>query len=138
MNKNEFENTSGHKATTSNKLKILIAEDDYVSYLYISTILKNIAKELIHAKTGIETIELCKKHPDIDVILMDIKMPILNGYEATKKIREFNKDVTIIAQTAYALSGDNEKAIDAGCSDYITKPINKEILLQKLDKQRSS
>ena len=138
MNKNEFENTSAHKATTSNKLKILIAEDDYISYLYISTILKNMATELIHAKTGIETIELCKKHPDIDVILMDIKMPLLNGYEATKKIREFNKDVRIIAQTAYALSGDNEKAIDAGCSDYITKPINKEILLQMLDKQKNS
>ncbi|MGK0411929.1 MAG: CheY-like chemotaxis protein [Polaribacter sp.] len=138
MPKNEIENTAPNKDTTSNKLKILIAEDDYVSYLYISTILKNIAKELIHAKTGVEVIELCKKHPDIDVILMDIKMPILNGYEATKKIREFNTDIIIIAQTAYALSGDNKKAIDAGCNDYITKPINKEILFQVLDKQRNS
>jgi CheY-like chemotaxis protein len=138
MHNNEIENTAPNKATTSNKLKILIAEDDYVSYLYISTILKNRAKELIHAKTGAEAIEFCKKHPDIDVILMDIKMPILNGYEATKRIREFNTDVTIIAQTAYALSGDNEKAIDAGCNEYITKPINKEILFQLLDKQRNS
>lgn len=138
MNKNEIENTDPNKATTTNKLKILIAEDDYISYLYISSILKSRATELIHAKTGIEAIELCKKHPDIDIILMDIKMPLLDGYKATKKIREFNKEVQVIAQTAYALVGDREKAIDAGCNDYITKPINKEILFQLLDKQINS
>lgn len=138
MNKNEIENTDPNKATTTNKLKILIAEDDYISYLYISSILKSRETELIHAKTGIEAIELCKKHPDIDIILMDIKMPLLDGYKATKKIREFNKEVKIIAQTAYALVGDREKAIDAGCNDYITKPINKEILFQLLDKQINS
>jgi len=116
-------------------LKILIAEDDYVSYLYISTVLKAVAKEILHAKTGAEAIELCKQHPDIDIILMDIKMPGVNGYEATTEIRAFNKDVKIIAQTAFALSGDAEKAIEVGCNDYITKPIDKKLLMKMLNTQ---
>ena len=65
---------------------------------------------------------------------MDIKMPGLDGYEATRKIRQFNKDVIIFAQTAFALTGDREKAIEAGCNDYIAKPIQKEKLLELLKK----
>jgi two-component system, cell cycle response regulator DivK len=63
---------------------------------------------------------------------MDLKLPLLSGYEATRQIRAFNPDVPIIAQTAYALSGDNEKALAAGCNNYITKPIKKEELLAKI------
>ncbi|MCF8298326.1 MAG: PAS domain S-box protein [Saprospiraceae bacterium] len=114
------------------KLKILIAEDEEVSFKHLSIILKNIGKEILHAKTGIEAIELFQKNPDIDLVLMDIKMPIMGGHEATRKIREFNKDVIIIAQTAYALEGDKEKALEAGCDDYISKPINKDELLEKI------
>ncbi|HKJ78664.1 MAG TPA: response regulator, partial [Prolixibacteraceae bacterium] len=69
---------------------------------------------------------------DLDLILMDLKMPKLDGINATKKIREFNKKIPIIAQTAYALAGDKEKALDAGCNDYISKPINKEELIGKI------
>lgn len=69
-----------------------------------------------------EAVQICRNNPDIDLILMDIKMPELNGYEATKQIRQFNKDVIICAQRAYALLGDKEKAIEAGCNDYISKP----------------
>jgi CheY-like chemotaxis protein len=65
---------------------------------------------------------------------MDIQMPEMGGYEATKQIREFNKEVIIIAQTAYGLAGDKEKALDAGCNDYISKPIKKEVLLHKIGK----
>ena len=65
-----------------------------------------------------------KNNPDIDLILMDIKMPDMNGYDATRKIREFNSEVIIIAQTAYAFSDDKEKALNAGCNDYISKPID--------------
>ena len=75
---------------------------------------------------------VCRDNPDIDLILMDIKMPELDGYEATRQIRQFNREVTIIAQTAYALSGDREKALEAGCNDYISKPIKKEDLVELL------
>ncbi len=67
-------------------------------------------------------------------MLMDIKMHETDGYEATRQIREFNKDVIIIAQTAYALTGDREKAFEAGCNDYLSKPIKKGVLMGKIDK----
>ncbi len=104
-------------------LKILIAEDDEVSALFITTVLEKISREILYAETGVEAIDVCRNNPDIDLVLMDIKMPVLNGYEAVKQIRNFNKEVIIFAQTAYALSGDREKAIMAGCNDYISKPI---------------
>jgi signal transduction histidine kinase len=104
-------------------LRILLAENDYASIMYISAIIENISKELIVVKTGIEAVETCRKHEDIDVILMDINMLEMDGYEATRQIRQFNKKVIIIAQTAFGLPGDYEKAIDAGCNDYISKPI---------------
>ena len=77
---------------------------------------------------------VCRTNPDLDLILMDIQMPELNGYEVTRQIRQFNKDVVIIAQTAFGLSGDREKAIEAGCNDYIAKPINKAELLSLIQK----
>lgn len=115
-------------------LKILIAEDDEASHFLLSLILGDISQDLIHARTGLEAIELCRDNPDIDLILMDIKMPIISGYEATQHIREFNKDVIIIAQTAYGLSGDKENAISAGCNDYLSKPIIKDKLLSTIKK----
>jgi len=119
------------KKSIAKKLKILLAEDDEISRNYISIILKNYAYELLEAKTGVEAVELCRKNQDIDLILMDIKMPEMDGCETTQKIRAFNNEVIIIAQTAYGLSGDKEKAIKAGCNDYISKPIIK-TNLQKL------
>jgi CheY-like chemotaxis protein len=109
-------------------LKIMIAEDDETSRNYISLIINDFSAKILEARTGIETVELCRNTKDLNLILMDIRMPGLNGYEATRRIREFNKEVIIIAQTAYALSGDREKAIEAGCTDYIAKPIRKEEL----------
>jgi hypothetical protein len=110
-------------------LKVLIAEDDETSQMLISIELENFSKEILKVTTGLEAIETCLRHPDIDLVLMDIQMPGMNGYEATRKIREFNKDVIIIAQTAFALTGDREKAIESGCNDYIAKPIKKDELL---------
>jgi len=115
------------------KLKILLAEDDKVSIIYLKAILENIDCEIIEAENGEQVLELCKKFPDIELILMDIQMPIMDGYEATSKIREFNKNVHIIAQTAYALGGDREKALQAGCNEYIPKPIDKAQLLHLLE-----
>jgi hypothetical protein len=111
------------KATKT--LKILIAEDDVASEILITAMVDFFGKEILKARTGLETVEVCRNNPDIDLVLMDIRMPDMGGYEATRQIRQFNKDVVIIAQTAYGLSGDREKAIDAGCNDYIAKPINK-------------
>jgi len=116
------------------KLKILIAEDDKVSEMLIDRTLKTFGKEIIKARTGVEAIEACKKNPDIDLVMMDIRMPDMGGYDATRQIRKFNKEVVIIAQTAHGLYGDREKAIEAGCNDYIAKPINKAELLLLIQK----
>jgi len=105
-------------------MKILIVEDEEASDILITLAVKDMAREILHVKTGIEAIEACRNNADIDLVLMDIKLFKMNGYEATRKIRQFNKDVVIIAQTAYGLTGDREKALEAGCDDYISKPLN--------------
>ena len=116
------------------KLKILIADDEETAELYLTLVLSKFNKEFLIARTGIEAVEICHNNPDIDLILMDIRMPEMSGYEATRKIRRFNKDVVIIAQTAYGLLGDREKAIEAGCNDYISKPVKKDKLIKKIRK----
>jgi signal transduction histidine kinase/ActR/RegA family two-component response regulator len=110
------------------QLKILIVDDDEISELLISISVKKISSNILKVRTGLKAIEACRKNPDIDLIFMDIKMPEMDGYEATRKIRKFNKSVMIIAQTAYGLPGDREKALDAGCNDYVSKPVNLALL----------
>jgi len=132
---NKVEKTEINQPRQNNKIKVLIAEDDEISFQHLSIIIRDKAKDILHAQTGIEAVELCRNNPDVNLILMDIKMPGLDGYEATQKIRTFNKEVIIIAQTAFALSGDIEKAIKAGCNDYIAKPINKDKLLEIIRNQ---
>jgi CheY-like chemotaxis protein len=92
--------------------------------------LQKISYEVLHAITGIEAVEACRNNSDLDLVLMDIRMPNMDGNEATRQIRQFNRDVIIIAQTAYAFSIDSEKAIEAGCNDYISKPINNTLLYE--------
>ncbi|MBU3927045.1 MAG: response regulator, partial [Bacteroidetes bacterium] len=116
------------------KLKILIVEDDPTSFKLISIATKKYCKELLKAATGIEAVEICHNNPDIDLILMDIQMPEMNGYEATRKIRKFNKDVIIIAQTAFVLSNDRKLILKSGCNDYISKPIFKDELVALVQK----
>ena len=116
------------------KLKILIAEDDEVSAKLIDTYIKIFGKEILKARTGIEAVEMCRNNPDTELILMDIRMPDMDGYEATRQIRQFNREVVIIAQTAHGLTGDREKAIKAGCNDYISKPISKDKLQSLIQK----
>lgn len=116
------------------KMKILIAEDDQISKLFINKAVKPFSKEIINVSNGADAVAACHNNKDIDLVLMDIKMPIMGGYEASREIRQFNKEVVIIAQTAYGLNGDMDKSLDAGCNDYISKPINKselELLMQK-------
>lgn len=118
--------------TNFSKLKILIVEDDNVSELLLEKNLKSIAKTILKASTGVEAINVIKNNPDTDLILMDIRLPVLNGIEATRQIRQFNKEVIIIAQTAYGLVGDKEKVLEAGCNDYVAKPISSEELKSKV------
>ncbi|MEI8113373.1 MAG: PAS domain S-box protein [Bacteroidia bacterium] len=116
------------------KLIILIAEDDEYSELFLEIVVKKISKKIIKAKTGFEAVEACRMNSDIDLVLMDVQMPLMDGYEATRQIRQINKDVVIIAQTAFGLSRDKEKAMLAGCNDYISKPIQREKLVNLLQK----
>ena len=114
--------------------KILVGDDDETSVKLITMILGKLSDKIIPVKNGLEVVDTFRSNPDIELILMDIKMPVMDGYEATREIRKFNKDVVIIAQSAYALAGDREKAIDAGCNDYIAKPFGKESLLAVVKK----
>ena len=116
------------------RLKILIAEDDEISRMFISKMVGVFGKEIIKVNDGIEAVKACRNNPDIELILMDIQMPGMNGHEATRLIRQFNNDIVIIAQTAFALSGDSEKAIEAGCNGYISKPVNKDELYRLIQK----
>jgi PAS domain S-box-containing protein len=119
---------------TLKKLTILIAEDDENSELLITAYFKKISLRIFRAVTGREAVRICRENPEIDLVLMDIRMPEMNGYEATHQIRQFNKDIVIIAQTAYGLSGDREISIASGCNDYISKPINRDALMALLEK----
>jgi CheY-like chemotaxis protein len=115
-------------------IKILIVEDDLPSELMLEIMLEDYCKFPLIATNGMDAIRLCKENPDIDIVLMDIKIPELDGYQATKKIRKFNKDIIIIAETAYGFPEDREKAITAGCNDYIAKPYSQSELTELLNK----
>ncbi len=112
---------------------ILIAEDEDTNFYFLSEILNRTGAKVIRAFNGNEAIQLCKQNQLIDIVLMDIKMPELNGFEATHEIKNIRPELPVIAQTAFALSDDLQKALEAGCDDYIAKPILKEYLIEKLN-----
>ena len=112
---------------------VLVVEDDPMSYIYLKEVLKTTKAKLLHASDGKQAVEMAYHNPDIDLILMDIKLPELDGYEATRQIKQFRKEVPVIAQTAYAMTDDRKKGLEVGCADYITKPINRQKLLQMMD-----
>ncbi|VXB64493.1 conserved hypothetical protein [Flavobacterium sp. 9AF] len=133
-------NTTEEKEVVLDKIElgeeeiILVAEDDNINYLLIQKLLKIFNFKVLRANNGKEAIEICKENNEIDLILMDIKMPIIDGYEAYKKIREFNKNIPIIAQTSYSFQEEIEKINVTGFNDFISKPIDKEklyILIRK-------
>jgi PAS domain S-box-containing protein len=117
--------------------KILIVEDDELNFNYISVILTKAKYDVLHAWNGIEALQICHNHNDIAVILMDIKMPGMNGYEATAKIREINPAVPIIAITAHAADADRTSCLAAGMNDYASKPIRQQQLLEIVAKWQS-
>ncbi|MEI7485281.1 MAG: PAS domain S-box protein, partial [Ignavibacteriota bacterium] len=110
-----------NKSERIQNLKILIAEDDQISAKLLARTLNTISREILNAGTGLEAVEICRNNPDIDLVLMDIKMPVMDGFEAASEIRKFNKDVVLIAQTAFAPEGYAEKTIAAGFNDYVAK-----------------
>jgi PAS domain S-box-containing protein len=115
-------------------ISLMIVEDDETSLKFLNKTMEKLCDKIYIAKNGAEAIETIKNHPEIDLILMDLKMPLIDGYEATQRIREFNNDVIIIAQTAYAMDNDKEKSIQSGCNDYIAKPIKMKELVKIMKK----
>lgn len=113
-------------------LSILIAEDDDINYVYMERLLSKTNAKLIRAANGQEAVDYYNQSKNIDIILMDINMPFMNGLDATKIIKALNPELPIIAVTAYSLSGDRETCLAAGCDDYIPKPIKREELFGKL------
>lgn len=112
---------------------IVIAEDEQINYLFLKAVLKPTKAKIIWTKTGRETIDICLSEK-VDLVLMDIKMPDLNGLEATIEIKKVLPKLPIVAQTAYAMEEDEEASIEAGCDDYISKPIRPEHLLTIMTK----
>lgn len=115
---------------TGETLKVLVAEDDVVSRMLLSEILRDCGMEVTFARNGQEAVDKIKSDPSFDLILMDLKMPIMNGYEATEKIREMGYNNPIIAQTAYASADDRSKVNESGFTAYLSKPINQKNLLE--------
>jgi CheY-like chemotaxis protein len=116
---------------------ILVAEDDEINYFLIKVLLNKVVRvdyKLIRAKNGKEAVEFCMADLNIKLVLMDISMPIMNGHEATAKIKEKFPDLPIIAQTAYSTEQDRQLALKHGCDDFITKPLDKEKLLGAIGK----
>ncbi len=115
-------------------LTLLIAEDEALNFSLIKQFLTGLNCRIIHASNGLEAIEMCKSDNKIDLVLMDLKMGVMDGFEATKKIKEFRPELTIIAQTAYSNDADKEKALACGCSDFIIKPFSKTAFLSIIKK----
>lgn len=122
----------------SRKFTTLIAEDDEISFELYKARLKNFNLEIIHASNGQIAVEKVKENQHIDLILMDIRMPILNGYEATKQIRELNTKVPIIAQTAFAAIPEHQKILEMGFTEFFAKPLDESILGTLINKYKSS
>jgi PAS domain S-box-containing protein len=112
---------------------ILVAEDDDTNFFYLNALItRETSAKVLRAANGMEAIELYKANPGINLILMDMKMPEIDGFEATRQIKRLNQLVPVIAITAYAMSGDEDRIIAAGCDGYISKPINKKSLIEKM------
>lgn len=133
VEKPENVNPTGYKDIFSGKT-VLIAEDIESNFMFLNFALNITGINILWSKNGREAIEAFKNNPAIDLILMDINMPILDGYEATRKIKQINQNIPIIAQTAYAMESDKEKVLEAGCDDYLSKPIKIGNLVDMINK----
>ncbi|WP_347838772.1 response regulator [uncultured Draconibacterium sp.] len=117
------------------KLKILLAEDDPINQKLFSYMLKEVAGQLLLASTGVEAVRLYKENTDVDLILMDLKMPEMDGHEATHLIRQMDKKVRIFALSAFAPETQSNFINENGFNHYVSKPIRKAELLKAIEKQ---
>ncbi len=132
---NQKESVSFGQATRSGDIRdavVLIVEDELGIRQLIKTIIRKHVKEVFLAENGQVAVDLCRNHPEIRVVLMDIKMPVMSGLEATRIIKSFRNDLPIVVITAYALADDRVSAMDAGCDDFLVKPFKANDLLQKI------
>jgi two-component system, cell cycle response regulator DivK len=113
---------------------ILIVEDVESNYLYLNAVLTKLDAQIEWVKNGLEAVNFAKENPNLSLILMDLQMPEMNGYDATREIKKIYPKLVIIAQTAFAMSDDRTKALEAGCDDYLAKPIRSKDLLDTVNK----
>jgi CheY-like chemotaxis protein len=128
----EKENPATVVSVPQKQAKVLIAEDDELIYFFIEEVLRLNQIKTFHANDGVEAVEAIQSNPDIDLILMDTRMSRMNGLEATRQIKKIRPDVPIIAQSAFVSEEDKERAFEAGCVDFIGKPIDRNLLLKKI------
>lgn len=136
-NKTGFESTTTAEPVavepeTSEKHSILLADDDDMALFLLETLIEEIDARIITATNGKEAVDAFRSNPDICMVIMDIKMPIMDGIEATRQIKAIRQDVPVIAVTAHAMSGDEYRIRAAGCDDYIAKPLSGKVLLEKI------
>ena len=135
----EFESANGEsKSIDIDKIdlsgsKILVADDEPHVRRYYESVLSKKGVNLLMATNGKEAVQIYQKNDDIDIILMDVRMPIMDGITAIDEILKINPDAKIIAQTAYTMNNEQQKVLDAGCVDYLSKPVQRTILLHHLD-----
>ena len=118
----------------SKDLKVLIVDDEFHARTLLKIFIGEYCNEILFAETGVLAVEMCRRHPDIDLIFMDKTMPEMGGFEATCEIRTFNKDVIIIGHSAYQSTEEIDKMIEGGCNDFITKPVQAELLKSLINK----
>jgi CheY-like chemotaxis protein len=111
---------------------VLIVEDEEINIFYFEELLLHSGIKIIIARSGPEALQLCEENPEIDLVLMDIKMPKMDGFEATERIKKMNPDIPVIAQTAHVLESEKKRCFEVGCSEYIAKPIDGAELFKRM------
>jgi two-component system, cell cycle response regulator DivK len=106
------------------KKKVLVVEDDEASFQLIDASLKSFELQMLRAKNGKQALQICDQNRDIRLVLLDIQLPGMNGYEVLAEIKKTNPEIPIVAQTAYSMIDDREKCLEAGCDEYLSKPLN--------------